>query len=444
MISKAIKLKQNLSSRCLLIVIVVTFIYWPNFSYLTQAEIVFTEIMYNPEGTDSGREWLEIYNSGSESVDLSAYKLLENNVNHKISSQNDGESTILESQKYAIIADNPEKFILDFEISGLILDSAFSLKNEGEEIQLINSSAQVVNSLLYSSDLGANSTGNTLQLAENLWIPAKPTPFKENEKIAADESSKDNSKDPSDTQENNNDNNNSSHSSQIELSNYQEKTPLKIGVGRSRLGVINSPIYFKATNNQENSRSIKYLWSFGDGDSEKGEKVKHSFYSPGIYNVVLNAKNNENLAVSRTQVTIKEPKIEANITTRGKLVDVMLINQSDFEVNLGDFFLVLRKDKEKQSFAFPQDTIINSFQSLKIASEITGFRLFEEINEEEQTVDIFPSGLSVLYPNKKKLFSVEFKVSPKLLNLKMSLEKVFSSNELAKFDNIFSKIQIDS
>ncbi len=39
------------------------------------ADVLITEFMANPSGTDTEREWLEIYNSGDTAVDLSNYKI---------------------------------------------------------------------------------------------------------------------------------------------------------------------------------------------------------------------------------------------------------------------------------------------------------------------------------------------------------------------------------
>ena len=35
-----------------------------------------SEIMYDPSGTDTNREWIEVHNAGSESVDLAGHFLL--------------------------------------------------------------------------------------------------------------------------------------------------------------------------------------------------------------------------------------------------------------------------------------------------------------------------------------------------------------------------------
>jgi hypothetical protein len=39
-----------------------------------RAEVIISEIMYNPAGTETGREWVELYNTGTASVDLSGWQ----------------------------------------------------------------------------------------------------------------------------------------------------------------------------------------------------------------------------------------------------------------------------------------------------------------------------------------------------------------------------------
>ena len=43
-----------------------------------------SEIMYDPSGSDTGHEWIEIYNDGEVAVDVKTLKLYENNTNHSI------------------------------------------------------------------------------------------------------------------------------------------------------------------------------------------------------------------------------------------------------------------------------------------------------------------------------------------------------------------------
>lgn len=115
--------------------------------------ITINEIMYDPEGTDSGREWLEIYNEDSIQIDLSAYKLRESNSTHILSAyQGD---LVLEPHEYAIIADNAATFITEHSnYQGTLIDSSFSLSNTGELLEILNENSEVVDSLSYESSWG--------------------------------------------------------------------------------------------------------------------------------------------------------------------------------------------------------------------------------------------------------------------------------------------------
>src|SRR3990167_4620793 len=86
------------------------------------ANLVINEIMYDLEGTDTGREWIEVYNNSNSSVDISLFKLFEANTNHALSQV--GGSTSIGAQSYAIISSDPAKFKIDWpNFNGIIFDS---------------------------------------------------------------------------------------------------------------------------------------------------------------------------------------------------------------------------------------------------------------------------------------------------------------------------------
>ena len=102
-----------------------------------------TEIMFNPDGSDSGREWIEIYNNNSQEINLSGMVFYESETNHKIESIN--AKYILYPKQYAIIVDKLQLFLEDYpwleqsnttEFNTTIFDSSFSLLNTGEYIAL--------------------------------------------------------------------------------------------------------------------------------------------------------------------------------------------------------------------------------------------------------------------------------------------------------------------
>ena len=143
------------------------------------AQIEITEIMYNIPGADSGREWIEIHNSGN-STDLSDWKFFEAGSNHKLNNYSD--NLILEEKEYAIIADDPELFLNDTNFEGKIIDSSWqSLSNSGEALVLKSSKdGPVIVNITYISTKAADGEGASLQLINNSWQACEPTPGKEN------------------------------------------------------------------------------------------------------------------------------------------------------------------------------------------------------------------------------------------------------------------------
>ena len=141
--------------------------------------IIINEIMYDLEGSDDGREWIEILNTGTSEVDLTNWSFYEKETNHKLTLIR-GTAT-LSANGYAIIADNAEKFLEDHpNYSGTLFDSAFSLSNTGEKIAIKNGDL-IINEVTYESSWGANGDGNSLQRFDSQWLATPSTPGRENE-----------------------------------------------------------------------------------------------------------------------------------------------------------------------------------------------------------------------------------------------------------------------
>lgn len=161
-------MKLKAISRMFVAAIVLT----PHFAL---AQVTITEIMYDlPTGSDSGREWIEVYNSSATVVDLVELRLFENGTNHKIT----GAGTLAPGS-YAVIADNPTKFKADWpQYSGLLFDSAFALGNEGDSIELRDASSTVLTTAIFTKSFGAAGDGNSLnrEAVGSVFTPHTPTP----------------------------------------------------------------------------------------------------------------------------------------------------------------------------------------------------------------------------------------------------------------------------
>ena len=139
-----------------------------------------TEIMYDLEGSDSAREWIEIYNNSGSSIDLTKYKFFESGSAHNITHYQ-GSSDVANGE-YVVIADNPTNFLNDnpnFPKSNLY-DSSFSLANDvGENLAIKDANGNIVFEITYNVDLGANGDGKTLQQNNSgSWTADLPTPGK--------------------------------------------------------------------------------------------------------------------------------------------------------------------------------------------------------------------------------------------------------------------------
>ncbi|HVY54968.1 MAG TPA: lamin tail domain-containing protein [Thermodesulfobacteriota bacterium] len=336
------------------------------------AAAAITEIMYDAPGTDSGREWVEVQNTGSESVDLSTWRFVEGGVNHKISVI--GES-LLPAGGFAVIADNPDKFKIDNPgFSGLLFDSAFSLSNEGETISIDDDTGVSMDSVSYDPMIGAAGDGNTLQkTGTGEWIAAavsvgsvtiateSAAPPAE-EGGSTDDQSGDSMGSDSGSSSSSGDSDTSAHSSQEVANTSYDAPQFEVTAGRPRIGFVGAPLSFEAKVKKSKDVAVgsglRSVWTMGDGSLLIGQIVSHAYQYPGDYIVITNTDYGGFHAVAKVKVRIIEPSIALSLLP-GRM---LLSNQGKGEVNIGGFIL---EDSEKR-FAFPQDTIILPLSSIEI------------------------------------------------------------------------------
>ncbi len=140
------------------------------------AEIHITEIMFDPERADAKREWIELYNAGTDAVDLTTHTFVDKS-NHSLNvpPKNGGTaSMMLHPGTYVVLASDATTFLNEYPGTSVI-DTTMNLNNTGAAISLKSGTA-VIDSALYAKGQGATGTGDSLQLNGNTWIHAKPTP----------------------------------------------------------------------------------------------------------------------------------------------------------------------------------------------------------------------------------------------------------------------------
>lgn len=343
--------------------------------------LTITEIMYDVPGADTGREWVEVFNSGATAVDVTTYKLFENNVNHGITTLESytNQESMLPAGEYAIIADNTTKFLEDWpQYAGYLFDSTFSLSNTGEELRVVDAHGVTTDTREYGPELGATGDGATLQFIEGSLVASYSTPGAVNVFKPVDTTPVSSTASTSATHTSSI----STHESQVELTSAVEKTTIKISAGRDRLTTIHTPIHFSGSTFDNNvAAKVQFHWNFGDGNTGRGRVTEHLYTYPGVYNVVLHAIAGKERAVSRTEVIVVEPSIDVKSATTSILVH----NKATTELNIGDFIL----KSANKTYALPKDTIIKAGAVVPFSRD-----LFPKIGT---------STVELLFPNKKTI-----------------------------------------
>lgn len=156
----------------------------------------------------------------------------------------------------------------------------------------------------------------------------------------------------------------STHYSYLPLSDFQAQQNLSVSAGRDRLAAVGNPLQFQAEANISDD-TVNYNWSFGDGTTQAGKMVRHSYEYPGTYVVVLNASLPDAKAVSRTTVTVVDPQL--NVTEANNRY-INIKNDANKEINLYGWEII----SEGKHFVFPLDTIIQAGQSVCFPADVTG------------------------------------------------------------------------
>lgn len=343
-------------------------------AHTVSAQVVITEVMYDPEGADTGYEWVEIENRGSASVVIeegkSGWKFFEDGTHHTLVRVR-GETT-LGAGAIGIIADNADNFLAtNPSFNGALFDSSFSLKNTGETIVLKNSDGVEESSVLYEPTLGAQGDGNSLQEKGGVWVATSPTPGTRASGGASVPS----------PQENVAGGGGSSSSPSV-----SRGIPTLSLRAKNTVAIVGAPFTFEPRVGGSEEGEY-YQWSFGDGSTSAtwgSQSVSHTYYYPGTYTVFLEALN-LNLSA---KLSVRAVAPEVTLTTQGDRVhsSVMIENRGSEELDMEKWQLL----SGGGIFVLPK-LVIASKQSVRLPSEITRLATPEGGYVELR----FPSGLRV-------------------------------------------------
>jgi len=333
------------------------------------AQVVISEIMYDVSGTDTDREWVEVFNAGGTSVHFTDWKLFEANTNHNVAAVQGGEN--LASGAYAIIADSPTKFLQDWpSYSGILFDSAFSLGNSGETLAIHMPPPELTetDSVTYQGAGGAAGNGNSLHRTSASgqgFNEGSPTPGTGSLSVtgSGDPTPSPDPVPATSTEQNVNASNSSSDSV------MPPPPKLFADGGSNRTVIVGADTEFKARAYDEKKNLIdfsRFHWNFGDGSVSDVATILHRFEYPGRYVVVLDMPEEKDAVPDQIIVTVEQMKLALSLMQDG---GVTIENRAGRTLDLSRWII----RSMERTFTIPERTFILAGSSLRISPRTLGF-----------------------------------------------------------------------
>lgn len=233
-------------------------------------QIILNEILPNPVGDDSEKEFIELKNLSTSSIDLTGWKIGDAGQRLYTISANDFKDTIITTKAY-------------FTIYRQVSKIAFN--NNGDEVKLYQPNGQLADSIKYDQKVVddasyARDENNTWQ-----WTTVA-TPGKENKINAL------------------------AFSPQAVIS-----APVQAEVNQE-------VIFDGSDSSDKQGEKLSYFWEFGDGETYSDKIAKHSFGKSGKYEIKLTVSSNDLKNSCTWEVTVND---KDNLAVKTNSVAAMII-----------------------------------------------------------------------------------------------------------------------
>lgn len=365
------------------------------FPVLARATVYINEIMYDIEGSDEKKEWVEIYNDSSGEIDLKDWRFNDGS-NHLLNEPpaNGGRgSLLLPSFGYAILASDANTVISSYSsYSGIVIDTVMSLGNTEETLKIIDANGNIVDSVSYNSSMGANGDGKTLQKNSNSWIAGVATPGLKNGGGGLVSSSTQPTQ-ISSTETSSNSSGDGIVSGSVSYTPKSEQISAKAGEDKTAIAGADVILEGQAFGFKgESIPNARYLWTLGDGSYKEGKNIRHIYKYPGNYIAVINASSGDVSASDRLNVRVVPNELEI-IETKNEFIK--LKNKSGLILDLSGWFL----RAGETIFKFPDYSLISTNAELVISSDVSGLKF---ANDNFSAEILYPNGSPAFHYEKQK------------------------------------------
>ncbi len=421
------------------IIVFIIFFSWANLAY---ANLEITEIMYSPEG-GSDYEWIEVYNNGTTSVDLNKYRFFHGENSGPITLKI-GESTILQSSKYAVIAKSQTDYnwleFFDMVFSASVL----SLPDSGDNtyIAISDSNKTIIDDVTYDiSKGGSKASKSSLSKIDGEWVSGIPTPGKTNQSASSLSDNNETTADTIDTGDINTTTANSGSNTSSSSTSKEKQDILKITtkIISPKIVLAGIPFSFSSlttTNRGEIYAVGRFVWNFGDGmvvEVKEDGPFKYVYEYPGEYLLSLSYFDSyfSKEPDATNKMVIKVIPSEVYISSVGDDTDpfIEIENKSNYDISLSDWVITA----QSHYFIIPVGTTLLAGNKIKFSSRITGF-----ISEDIKSVFI-------MNPNKEIVASYPIEIK-KPIQKNPTIKNFINNNSdtyiKEKEDTLFKDSQI--
>ncbi len=299
---------------------IISLIFFALLIYINTAHangLIFSELMYNPEGSDTDQEWIEVYNNSTTSIEIDSNWRFNNGTNHLLSYYQ-GNNQIA-SNTFFIITSNARNFLNNHpNFNASIFESTLNLNNSGATIQLLNNE-EIIDEFSYNSTLGGNGNNKSIEKIDitnpnNLWQESyvlKGTPGDYPSTPPANQS------------------------------------PIAIA-GDDINSYLNEEILFDASNSYDpDNDELYFFWDIAGLASSTTVTTSYKFVDIGDYLVNLTVSDNQSSSTDSLIVTVTE-----NISNDPPVIIVNNIDNSFKKNELIDFNACDSYDPQQNNLSF--------------------------------------------------------------------------------------------
>lgn len=352
-----------------------------------RAEVIISEVAWMGSENSQFEEWIELQNTGSESVSLSGWKIYEAGGSTTLFSL----SGNISAGEYLLVCRTTAS--ITSPLSGTCdLNGAFGgsgLSNSGEHLVLKDGVPSTIQNLDFTGGpgnwkgFGNATTKETMQWNGSIWITASPTPGAQNASFDSGSTGNqgtdggdDQEADDDDGDEDDDDNSSSSNSSTTSKKSTPTYTKKIVEIKVVDTSVpVGSPVKFSLNTRDLKGANIRrghFAWNMGDGTERlfyENKKFEHIYDHTGTYTVFLRYyptyfEGIEPEIVDKITVDITEGGVSISKIHLDGSVEIK--NNSNQELDISGWRL---QDSVGKSFTIPEGTYLAGGKNLVLNSK---------------------------------------------------------------------------